>query len=57
MDNGQEIDKISADEVLILIPNNDVGSNRKKKKSKNSKGKLPRCLLVTGTFKNTIKNA
>ena len=56
MDNGQEIDKISSDEVLILIPNNDVGSNRKKKKSKNSKGKLLRCLLDTGTCKNTIKN-
>ena len=42
-------------EVLILIPNNDVVSNRKKKKSKNSKGKLTRCLLDTGTSKNTIK--
>ena len=54
MHNGQETDKISA-EVLILMPNDDVGSNRKKKKSKNSKCKLLRCLLDTGTSKNTKK--
>ena len=54
MDIGEETDKNSA-EILILIPNNDVGSNRKKKKSKNSKGKLVRCLLDTETSKNKMK--
>ena len=53
-DNGKNIDNISA-EVLILIPNNDVSSNHKKRDSRNSKGKLLRCLLDTGTSKNTIK--
>ena len=53
-DIRENTENISA-EVLILIPNNDVSSNRKKRGSKNSKGKLLRCLLDTGTSKNTIK--
>ena len=33
---GEETDKISA-EVLILIPNNDVGNNRKKRNQRTRK--------------------